>query len=109
MPLISAAVQQFVGAVGRPPAPNFDVSPPSSFLPPFFHSIPTPPFLLPSFLLPPAPHFSQFHPFLPHFAADEAKAASSEAERRGVKRQRDEKDEHGRAYYEFREEAYNSR
>ncbi|KGL83868.1 Heterogeneous nuclear ribonucleoprotein U-like 2, partial [Tinamus guttatus] len=30
-------------------------------------------------------------------------------ERRGLKRQRDEKDEHGRAYYEFREEAYNSR
>ncbi|NXG41821.1 HNRL2 protein, partial [Psilopogon haemacephalus] len=40
---------------------------------------------------------------------DKAKAAGAEGERRGVKRQRDEKDEHGRAYYEFREEAYNSR
>ncbi|NWY08442.1 HNRL2 protein, partial [Nothoprocta ornata] len=40
---------------------------------------------------------------------DKAKAAGSDAERRGLKRQRDEKDEHGRAYYEFREEAYNSR
>ncbi|NXY26150.1 HNRL2 protein, partial [Atrichornis clamosus] len=40
---------------------------------------------------------------------DKSKAAGSEGERRGVKRQRDEKDEHGRAYYEFREEAYNSR
>lgn len=46
------------------------------------------------------------------FAGDEeekAKAAGSEGERRGVKRLRDEKDEHGRAYHEFREEAYNSR
>uniref|UniRef100_A0A8B9IB69 Uncharacterized protein n=1 Tax=Anser brachyrhynchus TaxID=132585 RepID=A0A8B9IB69_9AVES len=40
---------------------------------------------------------------------DKAKPAGSDGERRGVKRQRDEKDEHGRAYYEFREEAYNSR
>ncbi|NWU88144.1 HNRL2 protein, partial [Onychorhynchus coronatus] len=40
---------------------------------------------------------------------DKSQAAGSEAERRGLKRQRDEKDEHGRAYYEFREEAYNSR
>ncbi|NXN91427.1 HNRPU protein, partial [Rhinopomastus cyanomelas] len=40
---------------------------------------------------------------------DKGKAAGSDGERRGVKRQRDEKDEHGRAYYEFREEAYNSR
>lgn len=50
--------------------------------------------------------------FLPSPAADEddkSKPAGSDGERRGVKRQRDEKDEHGRAYYEFREEAYNSR
>uniref|UniRef100_A0A8C0FS73 Uncharacterized protein n=1 Tax=Bubo bubo TaxID=30461 RepID=A0A8C0FS73_BUBBB len=40
---------------------------------------------------------------------DKSKPAGSDGERRGVKRQRDEKDEHGRAYYEFREEAYNSR
>ncbi|KYO17696.1 heterogeneous nuclear ribonucleoprotein U-like protein 2 [Alligator mississippiensis] len=40
---------------------------------------------------------------------DKAKPEGSDGERRGVKRQRDEKDEHGRAYYEFREEAYNSR
>ncbi|XP_065510173.1 heterogeneous nuclear ribonucleoprotein U-like protein 2 [Caloenas nicobarica] len=40
---------------------------------------------------------------------DKSKAGGSDGERRGVKRQRDEKDEHGRAYYEFREEAYNSR
>lgn len=40
---------------------------------------------------------------------EKAKPAGSDGERRGVKRQRDEKDEHGRAYYEFREEAYNSR
>ncbi|XP_007943060.1 heterogeneous nuclear ribonucleoprotein U-like protein 2 [Orycteropus afer afer] len=38
-----------------------------------------------------------------------SKPAGSDGERRGVKRQRDEKDEHGRAYYEFREEAYHSR
>ncbi|KFO98414.1 Heterogeneous nuclear ribonucleoprotein U-like 2, partial [Calypte anna] len=40
---------------------------------------------------------------------EKSKPAGSDGERRGVKRQRDEKDEHGRAYYEFREEAYNSR
>ncbi|NXV37158.1 HNRL2 protein, partial [Rissa tridactyla] len=40
---------------------------------------------------------------------EKAKAGGADGERRGVKRQRDEKDEHGRAYYEFREEAYNSR
>ncbi|XP_023803962.1 heterogeneous nuclear ribonucleoprotein U-like protein 2, partial [Cyanistes caeruleus] len=40
---------------------------------------------------------------------EKAKAGGAEAERRGVKRLRDEKDEHGRAYHEFREEAYNSR
>ncbi|XP_015267675.1 PREDICTED: heterogeneous nuclear ribonucleoprotein U-like protein 2 isoform X1 [Gekko japonicus] len=46
-------------------------------------------------------------------AADEddekAKQAGADGERRGLKRQREEKEEHGRAYYEFREEAYNSR
>ncbi|NXR80586.1 HNRL2 protein, partial [Pycnonotus jocosus] len=40
---------------------------------------------------------------------EEEKAKAAEGERRGVKRLRDEKDEHGRAYHEFREEAYNSR
>ncbi|KAI1229719.1 hypothetical protein IHE44_0010903 [Lamprotornis superbus] len=40
---------------------------------------------------------------------EEDKAKAPDAERRGVKRLRDEKDEHGRAYHEFREEAYNSR
>ncbi|KAM9220258.1 heterogeneous nuclear ribonucleoprotein U-like protein 2 isoform 1-T1 [Dugong dugon] len=41
--------------------------------------------------------------------SEKSKPAGSDGERRGVKRQRDEKDEHGRAYYEFREEAYHSR
>lgn len=40
---------------------------------------------------------------------EEDKSKAAEGERRGVKRLRDEKDEHGRAYHEFREEAYNSR
>ncbi|XP_048368720.1 heterogeneous nuclear ribonucleoprotein U-like protein 2 isoform X4 [Sphaerodactylus townsendi] len=40
---------------------------------------------------------------------EKAKQAGSDGERRGLKRQREEKEEHGRAYYEFREEAYNSR
>nr|XP_034953830.1 heterogeneous nuclear ribonucleoprotein U-like protein 2 [Zootoca vivipara] len=40
---------------------------------------------------------------------EKAKQAGPDGERHGLKRQRDEKDEHGRAYYEFREEAYNSR
>lgn len=41
--------------------------------------------------------------------SEKSKPAGSDGERRGVKRQRDEKDEHGRAYYEFREEAHHSR
>ncbi|XP_004646794.1 heterogeneous nuclear ribonucleoprotein U-like protein 2 [Octodon degus] len=41
--------------------------------------------------------------------SEQSKPAGSDGERRGVKRQRDEKDEHGRAYYEFREEAHHSR
>ncbi|XP_074087377.1 heterogeneous nuclear ribonucleoprotein U-like protein 2 isoform X2 [Macrotis lagotis] len=41
--------------------------------------------------------------------SEKSKPTSSNGERRGVKRQRDEKEEHGRAYYEFREEAYHSR
>lgn len=49
----------------------------------------------------------------PFFTANEddekAKQAGADGERRGLKRQREEKEEHGRAYYEFREEAYNSR
>lgn len=40
---------------------------------------------------------------------DKEKQAGPDGERRGLKRQREEKEEHGRAYYEFREEAYNSR
>ncbi|XP_063001714.1 heterogeneous nuclear ribonucleoprotein U-like protein 2 [Elgaria multicarinata webbii] len=40
---------------------------------------------------------------------EKAKQAGPDGERHGLKRQRDEKEEHGRAYYEFREEAYNSR
>ncbi|XP_066466295.1 heterogeneous nuclear ribonucleoprotein U-like protein 2 isoform X2 [Tiliqua scincoides] len=40
---------------------------------------------------------------------EKAKQAGPDGERRGLKRQREEKEEHGRAYYEFREEAYNSR
>ncbi|KAM8793742.1 LOW QUALITY PROTEIN: heterogeneous nuclear ribonucleoprotein U-like protein 2 [Eudromia elegans] len=36
-------------------------------------------------------------------------APGPDAERKGLKRQRDEKDEHGRAWHEFREEAYSSR
>ncbi|KAL8184270.1 UNVERIFIED_CONTAM: hypothetical protein K2H54_011290 [Gekko kuhli] len=40
---------------------------------------------------------------------EKAKQAGADGERRGLKRQREEKEEHGRAYYEFREEAYNSR
>ncbi|NXA61247.1 HNRL2 protein, partial [Mohoua ochrocephala] len=47
--------------------------------------------------------------FLSGDEEEKSKAAGSEGERRGVKRLRDEKDEHGRAYHEFREEAYNSR
>lgn len=42
-------------------------------------------------------------------AGEEEEKAKAEGERRGLKRLRDEKDEHGRAYHEFREEAYNSR
>ncbi|XP_036621185.1 heterogeneous nuclear ribonucleoprotein U-like protein 2 [Trichosurus vulpecula] len=41
--------------------------------------------------------------------SEKTKPSGSDGERRGVKRQRDEKEEHGRAYYEFREEAYHSR
>ncbi|XP_051822964.1 heterogeneous nuclear ribonucleoprotein U-like protein 2 [Antechinus flavipes] len=41
--------------------------------------------------------------------SEKSKPTGSDGERRGVKRQRDEKEEHGRAYYEFREEAYHSR
>ncbi|XP_004874450.1 heterogeneous nuclear ribonucleoprotein U-like protein 2 [Heterocephalus glaber] len=41
--------------------------------------------------------------------SEKSKPAGLDGERRGVKRQRDEKDEHGRAYYEFREEAHHSR
>ncbi|XP_043827071.1 heterogeneous nuclear ribonucleoprotein U-like protein 2 [Dromiciops gliroides] len=41
--------------------------------------------------------------------SEKLKPTGSNGERRGVKRQRDEKEEHGRAYYEFREEAYHSR
>ncbi|XP_044304323.1 heterogeneous nuclear ribonucleoprotein U-like protein 2 [Varanus komodoensis] len=40
---------------------------------------------------------------------EKAKQAGPDGERHGLKRQRDEKEEHGRAYYEFREEAYSSR
>uniref|UniRef100_A0A670Z455 B30.2/SPRY domain-containing protein n=2 Tax=Pseudonaja textilis TaxID=8673 RepID=A0A670Z455_PSETE len=40
---------------------------------------------------------------------EKAKQAGPDGERHGLKRQRDEKEEHGRAYFEFREEAYNSR
>ncbi|KAL7978182.1 hypothetical protein Chor_005169 [Crotalus horridus] len=40
---------------------------------------------------------------------EKAKQAGPDADRHGLKRQRDEKEEHGRAYFEFREEAYNSR
>lgn len=40
---------------------------------------------------------------------EKEKQAGPDAERHGLKRQRDEKEEHGRAYFEFREEAYNSR
>ncbi|KAM5247808.1 heterogeneous nuclear ribonucleoprotein U-like protein 2 [Ctenodactylus gundi] len=41
--------------------------------------------------------------------SEKSKPGGSDGERRGVKRPRDEKDEHGRAYYEFREEASHSR
>ncbi|XP_071657561.1 heterogeneous nuclear ribonucleoprotein U-like protein 2 [Patagioenas fasciata] len=38
-----------------------------------------------------------------------AGAGAPDGERRGLKRPRDEKDEHGRAFHEFREEAHSSR
>lgn len=47
--------------------------------------------------------------FFPGNEDEKAKQAGPDGERHGLKRQRDEKEEHGRAYFEFREEAYNSR
>uniref|UniRef100_G3UFW8 Heteroous nuclear ribonucleoprotein U like 2 n=1 Tax=Loxodonta africana TaxID=9785 RepID=G3UFW8_LOXAF len=70
----------------------------------------------PSSKLPNAPRSSRAQPPNPSQwqegddqDSEKSKPAGSDGERRGVKRQRDEKDEHGRAYYEFREEAYHSR
>uniref|UniRef100_A0A4X2JSB4 Heterogeneous nuclear ribonucleoprotein U-like protein 2 n=1 Tax=Vombatus ursinus TaxID=29139 RepID=A0A4X2JSB4_VOMUR len=59
--------------------------------------------------LPQPPGRASAQPRLPAADSEKSKPTGSDGERRGVKRQRDEKEEHGRAYYEFREEAYHSR